>query len=101
LVLTAGYSTPRSLAAVNVRFNPAPGFTLTSPQVSVDIRALAATWFSSTSSQSFGGQFAVLIPFTFSGTAPVGQTLLQSIASVSVTISNDAGTSPAIQVSLP
>jgi hypothetical protein len=91
-----GYSTTRTLTSLNVQFTAAAGFSLTASQVSVDLSQAAAAWFDSTTSQGFGGQFTVSVPFTFSGTPPTGTTLLQAIASISATISNQVGASNAV-----
>jgi hypothetical protein len=92
-----GYSTTRALTSLNVQFAAAAGFTLASSQVPpVDLSQPAAIWFGSSTSQGFGGQFTVTISFTFSGTPPTGTALLQTIASVSATISNGVGASNAV-----
>ncbi len=97
IVLTfTGFTTTRTLTKLDVQFTAAPGFTLASPQVSVDLRQAATVWFESSGSQSFGGQFTVTVPFTFSGTVATGHTLLQAIASVSATISNEVGASNSV-----
>ncbi len=91
-----GYSTTRTLTSLSAQFTAAAGFTLATSQVTVNLSQAAAIWFESTASQSFGGQFTVSVPFTFSGTPPTGTTLLQTIASVSATISNGVGASNAV-----
>ena len=91
-----GYSTTRSLTTLNAQFTPAAGFSLSATQVSVPLSQPATAWFDSTASQGFGGQFTVTVPFTFSGTPPTGTALIQTIASVSLTISNSVGTSNAV-----
>lgn len=92
----AGYSTTRSLTALNVQFIPANGFTLTTSQITVDLSQASAVWFDGTSSQSFGGQFTVTVPFTFSGTVPNGVALIQTIASFTATLSNESGVSNSV-----
>ena len=91
-----GYSTTRSLTALNVQFTAAAGFSLATSQVTVPLTQQATVWFDSTTSQGFGGQFTVSVPFTFSGTPPTGTALLQTIASVSATISNSVGASNSV-----
>jgi hypothetical protein len=91
-----GYSTTRTLTKLNLQFTAASGFTLATSQLSVDISGEAAVWFGSAASQGFGGQFTVSMPLTFSGTTPTGVSLLQTIASVSATVSNESGTSNAV-----
>jgi hypothetical protein len=91
-----GYSTTRKLTSLSVQFTAAAGFSLAASQVTVDLTQSAAAWFGSSTSQGFGGQFTVSVPFTFSGTPPTGTVLVQTIASVSATVSNDVGTSNAV-----
>ena len=65
----------------------------------IDVGQISTVWFQSTASRTFGSQFTLSIPFTFQGTVPTGQTLLNSITSVAVTVSNGhVGTSNSIQV---
>ena len=91
-----GYSTTRTLTSLNVQFTAAAGFTLTASQVTLDLTQASAVWFQSTTSQGLGGEFTVSVPFTFSGTPPTGTTLLQTIASVSATVSNAVGASNSV-----
>jgi hypothetical protein len=92
-----GYSTTRKLSALNVTFTAATGFRLPTPQFTIDVSQVSTAWFQSAASQSFGGQFEISIPFTLQGTPPSGKTLLQSLASVAVTVTNDVGTSNSLQ----
>ena len=94
----SGFSTTRSLSKMTVQFAIASGFTVTTSQVTVDLSQAAAAWFDSSNSVGFGGQFIVQVPFTFQGTAPSGQTLLNSVTGATVTISNAQGTSNTLQV---
>lgn len=97
-VLTVvGYSTTRSLSTLAVQFTPAAGFQLTAGPVNVDLTQVAAAWFATTASDASGGQFTVTVPFTLSGTVATGQSLTNSITSVSATLGNSVGTSSAIQ----
>ncbi len=95
-----GYSTTRTLTTLNVTITPAAGFNVAASQFTVDLRQVAPLWFQSTTAQSFGGQFEIAIPFTLQGTVPTGQTLLQTIAAVSVTAANEVGTSNSVQINL-
>ena len=67
-------------------------------QFAIDVQPVSTVWFGSAASRAFGGQFTLNIPFTFQGTVPTGQTVLNSIASVAVTVANGVGTSNSIQV---
>jgi len=100
VVNVIGYSTTRSVSSLAITFTPATGFTFTAPQFTVDLTQISSVWFGSASSQSFGGQFEVSIPFTLSGTLPTGQTLIQALASVSATVSNSVGASNSVQTAI-
>jgi hypothetical protein len=92
LVLT-GYSTNRNLASLNVTFTGAAGFNVQTSLPAISLSQVSTAWFSSTASEAFGGQFTITMPFTLQGTVPKGDTLIQSIATVTATVSNSIGTS--------
>jgi hypothetical protein len=93
VLVIQGYSTTRSLTTLNVTFNPAPGYNLATSQFPIPLTSAAAVWFQSSSAQSFGGLFSISVPFNLSGTVPATKTLLDTIASVSATVSNSVGAS--------
>ena len=95
-----GYSTTRSLNSLNVTFNAAQGFSIGTAQFTIDLSQISTAWFQSSASQAFGGQFMVTMPFTLTGTVKTGQTLLQSIASVTATVSNAVGSSNSLQANV-
>ena len=97
-----GYSTTRSVNSITVKFAPAQGYNFGSAaQTTVDLHSSSAAWFQTSASQAFGGEFEVSIPFTLTGPAPpAGKTLIQAIASVSATVTNDIGTSSSLTASL-
>jgi hypothetical protein len=99
LVLT-GYSTTRSLSSLSVTLTAATGFTITTSIQAIDLTQVSTAWFSSSASVSFGGQFLVTMPFTLQGTVKTGQTLIESIASVTATVSNSIGTSNSLPANL-
>ncbi len=92
LVLT-GYSTTRSLSSLNVTFVPATGFNIGTATLTIDISQASAAYFLSSASDAFGGLFQVTMPFTLQGTVKAGQEPIESIASVTATVSNSIGTS--------
>lgn len=91
LTLT-GYSTPRDLSNAQVNFVAAPGSNLQTIQVTVPLSTQATEWFNGTAGQANGSAFRLTIPFTVQG----GSNAVQSL---SVTLSNSAGTSAARSVS--
>ncbi len=102
LVLTVtGFSTTRSLSGLTAQFTAAPGFKIPTTAFTVDLTQASTLWFNSSASEAFGGQFTVTIPFSLQGSVSSTQTLLQSLASVSMTVTNGTGTSNTLQISLP
>jgi hypothetical protein len=99
LVLT-GYTTTRSLSSLSVTITPATGFNIQTSIPAISLSHASTTWFASSASEAFGGQFTVTQPFTLQGSVKTGQTLLQSIASVTATVSNSVGTSSSLSVSV-
>lgn len=99
-ITVTGFTTTRTLTVWNVQFTTASGFNMPTSQFAIDVRQIATVWFQSAASQAFGGQFTMTVPFTFEGTVLAGQSLLSSIASVSVTMSNELGASNSLQAEL-
>ena len=99
-LLAIGYSTTRSLSTLNVTFHPASGFSLSTSTFSIDVSQVANLWFGGASSQAFGGLFQISVPFTLTGKVPTNSTLLQTLASVSATVSNAIGTSNSLQANV-
>jgi hypothetical protein len=97
-ISATGFTTTRALTALNVQFTTAAGYTMPVTQFTINVEPISTVWFESTASRAFGGQFTLSIPFTFQGTVPAGQTVLNSIASVAVTVANGIGTSSSIQI---
>jgi hypothetical protein len=83
-------STPRDVQTVNFTFNAAPGAQINgSNTFSVNVASLLAQWYSGSSGQSYGSAFSLQVPFTLSGSS-------SAIQSVTVTLTNSAGTSAAV-----
>jgi hypothetical protein len=99
LVLT-GYSTTRSLSALNVTFTAAPGFNIQGTLPPINLSQASTVWFGSTASEAFGGLFQITVPFLLQGTVKAGQELIESIASVAATVSNGVGTSSSVTSSV-
>ena len=99
-IVVTGYTTSRTLTNWTVKFTTATGFTMPTTQFTVNVQPVANQWFSGSASQAFGGQFTITVPFAFQGTPPSGQSLLSGIAAVSVTVSNELGTSNSVQATL-
>ena len=85
-----GYSTTREVTQGTFVFTPASGSSLTQSSVTVSMSSAAQQWFSSATRPNFGGQFLLTMPFTLQGA---------TLSSVSVTLTNGQGTSPAVSAS--
>jgi hypothetical protein len=93
-VTVVGTSTTLDMKTATFQFTPAAGATLQTSTVTVDVSSLFAAWYSSAASLATGSQFSLTVPFTVSGN-------VSTIASVSVTLTNSAGTSAAVSANLP
>lgn len=82
-----GFTNTRQLTEARVTFTVSGSVDLTSAsQVTVNVAAAIQSWFASSASQAFGGQFALTLPFTVNGDAG-------NISGVSVVITNGEGSS--------
>jgi hypothetical protein len=86
--LTA-YSTPRQLTQAVIQLTPAAGSNLQTTQLNIPLTDLANAWYKSAAATAFGSQFSLVLPFTIQGDAA-------GIDSVSVSLVNNLGSSPAV-----
>ena len=100
-ILVTGYTTTRTLTNWTVQFGTKSGFVMAQAQFTVSLQTVSNLWFQSNASQTFGGQFTVTVPFTFTGTLPSGASVVSALSSVSVNVSNELGTSNTVQANLP
>jgi hypothetical protein len=93
-----GVATSRSLTKLDFTFTPSAQVKIATTKFTINIQAESSLWFSSTQSQSFGGQFQITIPFTFSSdqTSPPPSVL----DSISVIATNELGASSSLSVNL-
>ncbi|HUB34355.1 MAG TPA: putative Ig domain-containing protein, partial [Bryobacteraceae bacterium] len=85
-VQVVGLSTTRELVSATVQFVPTAGNTLQTTQANISLGSASATWFQSSQSSAYGGQFTLTLPFSVTGgTAP--------LSSVSVVLTNTVGSS--------
>lgn len=87
-VQVTGYSNIRQITGAAFRFTPAPGSSLGTTEVTVPVASVFETWFASAESRQYGGQFLLVVPFTLQGSAG-------ALASVQVTLTNNAGSGSA------
>lgn len=79
-------STSRDLTSATFGFTPAAGAQLNGATATLQLGAVATSWFGSAAGQTAGGAFDLQVPFPFSGDT-------SAIGSVSVALTNSVGTS--------
>jgi hypothetical protein len=80
-------SSPRDVQSATFTFNAASGAQINgTSSFTVNVSSLLSQWYSSTQGQGYGSAFSLQVPFTLSGSA-------SAIQSVTVTVTNSAGTS--------
>ena len=82
----------RELVNASVRLTPAPGADLQTPTFTIQLADVAGRWFQDPAGMQFGSQFTLVLPFTVQGDP-------SAIASATVTLSNQSGSSQAATVS--
>ena len=85
-VVVTGYSTPREIRQATFRFDAAPGALLNTQSLTQDVQSAFATFYRDPTSGLGGSSFTYTQPFNVQGN-------LGDIASVTVTLSNEMGTS--------
>jgi hypothetical protein len=95
-----GVVTTRTLNRLEFRFTPAPNFNVPTTSFTLNIESDASAWFRSTASQAFGGQFLIQVPFTFRSDQTSVTSPLDALQSVSVTASNEQGSSNSLSLDL-
>jgi hypothetical protein len=85
-VVVLGLSSPRDMTQAVFHFTAAPGKSLKTPDVTVQLSTPFATWYQTQGSIAFGTTFSYTQPFTLDSNAT-------DIGSVAVTLSNSQGAS--------
>jgi hypothetical protein len=88
----AGFTTTRSLTALEITITPAPGFNIPTTRFTLNIEDPARLWFGSSQSQAFGGQFLISIPFSLRSERQ-NVPLIDAIRSISATVTSERGAS--------
>jgi len=99
-VIINGYATTHTLRQLDIQFTPKQGQNFPVTHLTIDLSAVSAVWFQSAASKGFGGSFVVALPFNLSNGNTAGD-LVHLLQSLSITVSNDEGTSSAVSVPIP
>ena len=80
-------SSPRDLKTATFSFSAASGTSISgTTSFSLDVSSVMTSWYGGTTSQQYGSEFSLTVPFTFSGSSA-------AISSVTVTLTNSVGAS--------
>jgi hypothetical protein len=96
----SGYTTSRVLSQLSIQFTPASGHTFNPTHLTIDVSSASASWFQGTAAAGYGGSFLLEITFVLSSGTTV-ENLVSFLQSLSVTATNNVGTSSQIVVPVP
>ncbi|MEZ5404095.1 MAG: choice-of-anchor D domain-containing protein [Bryobacteraceae bacterium] len=99
-LLVNGYATNRSVQRIDLRFTPTSGENVQTTQLSLPAEAAFLGYFQGQASQPFGSLFSATVPLTLQGDVTNVSSVLDTIQSVAVTLTNAVGTSPAVTLNL-
>lgn len=97
-LLLNGFTTTRSVRSAEVQFTGKADAKIAETSFTINLDPLSTAWFRTPGSEPFGGQFSLTIPFTFRASTSVTQPIIDSLESVSLTVTNEAGTSNRLSV---
>jgi hypothetical protein len=95
-----GFSTTHSLSKLNFQMTGTSDVITTGGTASLDVSSAASVWYLSAASSTFGGQFAITVPFNLSSSSTSVTAPVSKIQSISVTATNAQGTSNSISVTI-
>ncbi|MEZ5351803.1 MAG: choice-of-anchor D domain-containing protein [Bryobacteraceae bacterium] len=99
-LLVNGYATNRSVSRMELRFTPTSGENVQTTSLTLPVEAAFLGYFQGAQSANFGSLFSATVPLTLSGDVANVSSVIDTIQSVAVTLTNSAGTSPAVTLSL-
>lgn len=93
-----GHATTRTITKITVSVKGKPGFNFPATEFTQDLTANSFLWFNSPAAAGFGGQFVIQFPVSLrsSDTSSAAVPPIQAIESVTVTLTNERGTSNAL-----
>lgn len=99
-LLVSGYATNRSVTSMRLQFTPTSGENVRTTEVTIPVEASFLGYYSSTASSPFGSLFTVSIPLTLAGDITNVGSVVDTIQSVAVTLTNRVGTSNSATLAL-
>jgi hypothetical protein len=99
-LLVSGYATSRSVTQMDLTFTPVTGENVGTTRLTLNVEPAFLGWFSGTGSAPFGSLFTASVPLSFAGDVSNVGNAAEAVQSVSITLGNRIGTSPAVSVAL-
>jgi hypothetical protein len=99
-LLVNGYATSRSVTRIDLRFTPTSGENVQTTQLALPVEAAFLGYYQGAQSANFGSLFSATIPLTLTGDVANVTSVIDTLQSVSVTLTNATGTSPAVSLNL-
>jgi hypothetical protein len=95
-----GYATGRSITQMDFQFTTTPGENVPITKLTMNVDSTFGAWYQSTASQAYGSLFTATIPFTLAGDLVNVKNTVDTVKSVSVTLTNGQGVSVTKSVDL-
>jgi len=99
-LLVTGMATGRSVTQIDIQFTPTANETVATTKVTLPVESSFLAWYSTAASQAYGSLFTASVPFTMQGDVNKVTNVVDTLQSLSVTISNRLGTTAAQSVNL-
>ena len=99
-LLITGFATSRQITQIDLQLTPLAGENVTTSRISLNVEASFNAYFQSSTSVPFGSQFTATVPLTIQGDVVNVTNLIETLKSVSVTLTNRLGTTQAVSVDL-
>ncbi len=97
-LLVTGLATGRAITGFEFQFTPVTGESVSTTRLTVNAEPSFLAWYQSAASQQFGSLFTATIPFTLAG--GTNANVVDTIQSVSVTLTSRQGNSQPVSVNL-
>jgi hypothetical protein len=94
-LLVTGYATGRSITQMDFAFTPLAGENVSTGKISLNVEPSFVAWYQGGSSAAYGSLFTATVPFTLQGDVTNVTNVIETIQSVSVTLTNRQGVSAA------
>jgi hypothetical protein len=99
-LLVKGLATSRTLTAMDFQFAATGGENVATTKLTVNVEPNFVAWYQGQTSAQYGSLFTATVPFTLQGDVKSVMNVVDTIQSVSVTLTNKLGTSAAQSVAL-